>query len=119
MSRDRVFPVVLESDPQGGFTAFVPTLPSIVTQAETVEDALARAREAIELTLEDMAADGEPIPEPDRDVRIEHVTVVIDPLVTALSLAPQDEESVSSSDRAGIAEGRTELARGDVTDLGA
>jgi antitoxin HicB len=55
--RTLTFSVVLDPDPdEGGFTVLVQSLPSIVTQGQTVEDALANAREAIELTLEEMNA---------------------------------------------------------------
>ena len=37
----------------GGFTVTVPSLPGCVTDGETIEDALARAREAIGLYLRD------------------------------------------------------------------
>jgi len=45
------FAVVLEPDEDGGFTALVPSLPGVVTQGETVEEALENARDAIALTL--------------------------------------------------------------------
>jgi predicted RNase H-like HicB family nuclease len=41
----------------------VPALPEIVTYGESEEEALAMAKEAIELVLEDMAARGEDIPD--------------------------------------------------------
>jgi antitoxin HicB len=40
----------------------VPTLPSLVTQGDTLDQALAMARDAIALYLEDLVANGEPIP---------------------------------------------------------
>jgi predicted RNase H-like HicB family nuclease len=42
----------------------VPAFPGCYSQGETVEEALANAREAIELTIEGMLASGEPIPDP-------------------------------------------------------
>lgn len=57
------FTVVLEPDEEeGGYAVTVPTLPGCFTQGETVEEALAMAREAIELHLEGLIADGLPIP---------------------------------------------------------
>jgi antitoxin HicB len=47
----------------GGYTVEVPSLPGVVTEGDTREEALANAREAISLFLEDMLADGEAIPE--------------------------------------------------------
>lgn len=43
--------------------AVVPALPGCYSQGDTVEEALAGAREAIELTVEDMEARGEAIPD--------------------------------------------------------
>jgi predicted RNase H-like HicB family nuclease len=40
----------------------------VVTYGETLEEAQANAREAIELCLEAMREDGQPIPPPDRDL---------------------------------------------------
>jgi predicted RNase H-like HicB family nuclease len=42
----------------------VPAFPGCYSQGDTVEDALTNAREAITLTIEDMQASGEPIPDP-------------------------------------------------------
>ncbi len=47
------FAVVLEPDAEGGFTVLVPSLPGVVTQGETVNEALENARDAISLTLQD------------------------------------------------------------------
>lgn len=57
------FTIVLEPDPEeGGFTVLVPALPGCVTQGETREECLARAREAIMGDLEVLANDGKPVP---------------------------------------------------------
>ena len=53
---------------EGGFTVTCPKLPPVVTYGETLEEAWANAREAIELCLEVMREDGQPIPAPDRDL---------------------------------------------------
>ncbi len=55
-------------EPEGGFTVTCPKLPPVVSYGETLEEAQANAREAIELCLEVMRDDGEPIPPPDRDL---------------------------------------------------
>jgi predicted RNase H-like HicB family nuclease len=55
-------------EPEGGFTVSCPKLPPVVTYGETLEEAQANAREAIELCLEVMREDGHPIPPPDRDL---------------------------------------------------
>jgi antitoxin HicB len=55
-------------EPGGGFTVTCPKLPPVITYGETLEEAQANAREAIELCLEVMRGDGQPIPTPDRDL---------------------------------------------------
>jgi predicted RNase H-like HicB family nuclease len=47
----------------GGFSVTVPALPGCVTWGRTFDQAVAMAREAIELWLEEMSEHGEPIPE--------------------------------------------------------
>ena len=61
-------------EPEGGFTVTCPKLPPVVTYGESMGEAQANAREAIELCLE--VTDGQPIPPPDR-----HLTSPIDQLV--------------------------------------
>jgi predicted RNase H-like HicB family nuclease len=60
--QERAFEIILQPDPEDGFSVFVPELPSVVTQGETVEDAHVMAREAIEAYLEVMHEDGLPVP---------------------------------------------------------
>jgi predicted RNase H-like HicB family nuclease len=64
---------VLEPDPnEGGFTVLVPALPGCVTQGETVDECIERAKEAIAGYLECLAKDGLPAPD---DVRTATVSV--------------------------------------------
>ncbi len=44
--------VLLERSEEGGYTAYVPSLPGFISEGETTEEALANLREAIELYLE-------------------------------------------------------------------
>jgi predicted RNase H-like HicB family nuclease len=46
----------------------LPQAAPVVTYGETLEEAQTNAREAIELCLEVMREDGQPIPPPDRDL---------------------------------------------------
>jgi antitoxin HicB len=58
------FTILLQPDPdEGGFTVTVPALPGCVTQGETLEEAIAMARDAIRLHIEALIADGEPVPD--------------------------------------------------------
>jgi len=60
----RTYTIILESDmEEGGYTVTVPALPGCITQGETVEQCIERAREAIEGFIESLKADGEAIPE--------------------------------------------------------
>lgn len=71
-----------QPEPEGGFTVTCPKLPPVITYGETLEEAQANVREAIELCLDVMREGGQPIPPPDRDltaplerlVAIAHVT---------------------------------------------
>lgn len=66
MSQNREYEVVLQPEPEGGFSVFVPELPSVATQGETREEAYAMAKEAIEGYLEVMQEEGMPIPTVER-----------------------------------------------------
>lgn len=54
--------VLLNKEPEGGFTVLVPTLPGCVTYGETMDEAIVNVREAIELYIESLIAHGEPVP---------------------------------------------------------
>ena len=58
-----------QPEPEGGYTVTCPRLPPVVTYGETLAEARSNAREAIELCLEVMKQDGQPIPPPDRAPR--------------------------------------------------
>ena len=45
-----------------GYTVSVPALPGCITEGDTLEQALANAREAIEIYLESLLAHGQPPP---------------------------------------------------------
>lgn len=47
----------------GGFTVTVPSLPGCISEGDTEEQALANIRDAIDLYIEDLIADGEEVPE--------------------------------------------------------
>ncbi|MEI6503775.1 MAG: type II toxin-antitoxin system HicB family antitoxin [Armatimonadota bacterium] len=49
--------VVLEPSDEGGFTAYVPSLPGCLSEGDTREEAMANLREAIELYLEPVEDD--------------------------------------------------------------
>jgi predicted RNase H-like HicB family nuclease len=51
-----------EHSPDGGYVAFVPLLPGCHTQGDTLEEAEANVKEAIQLYLESLIAHGELVP---------------------------------------------------------
>ncbi|MBK5291094.1 MAG: type II toxin-antitoxin system HicB family antitoxin [Acidobacteriia bacterium] len=57
------YAVVIEKG-EKNLSAYVPDLPGCITTGKTVEEIERNIREAIELHLEGLADDGEPIPEP-------------------------------------------------------
>ena len=58
----RTFRVILEPNEAGGYTVTVPVLPGCISEGDTKEEALANIKEAIELYIESLEADGEPVP---------------------------------------------------------
>ncbi len=58
----RKFRAILEPNELGGYTVTVPLLPGCISEGDTREEALANIKEAIELYIESLQADGEPIP---------------------------------------------------------
>ena len=58
----RKFRVILEPNELGGYTVTVPLLPGCISEGDTKEEALTNIKEAIELYIESLQADGEPIP---------------------------------------------------------
>ena len=60
--KQNTYRVLLNKEPEGGFTVSVPTLPGCITYGDTMEEAVANVKEALELYLESLAAHGEPIP---------------------------------------------------------
>lgn len=54
--------VLLREEPEGGYTATVPTLPGCITYGETIPEAVSMAKEAIALYVESLIAHGEAVP---------------------------------------------------------
>lgn len=55
--------VIVEPDEDGGYHVNCPTLPGCHSQGDTVEEALANIKEAIQLYIEVLEEDGLPVPE--------------------------------------------------------
>ena len=57
------YPIVIYKDPDSDYGMMVPDLPGCYTFGDTIADVLTQAIEAIELHLQGMLLDGDPIPE--------------------------------------------------------
>ncbi|MBE0690813.1 MAG: type II toxin-antitoxin system HicB family antitoxin [Anaerolineae bacterium] len=55
--------VLIPDNDADGYTVIVPNLPGCISEGDTIDEALANIREAIDLYIEDLTADGEPVPE--------------------------------------------------------
>lgn len=54
--QNRTYRVIIRKEPEGSYTAIVPTLKGCITFGETIEEAMLMAKEAIEVMLESMEA---------------------------------------------------------------
>jgi antitoxin HicB len=62
--KNYTYAIFLEPDvEEGGYTVIVPSLPGCVTQGETIEEAIAMAKDAIRLFIETLVENGELVPE--------------------------------------------------------
>lgn len=77
------YDVVFEEQPQGGYTALVPSLPGCISEGDTFEEAKKNISDAIKLYLEDMEADGEEIPEDKGSVFLGQIEINRKPLASA------------------------------------
>lgn len=61
---EREYTIILHPDlDDGGYTVTVPALPGVVTEGDTLEEAIAMAKDAIVCHLDALRATGRPIPE--------------------------------------------------------
>ena len=56
--------VIFEKADDGSYSVYVPDLPGCVSAGDTLEEAEQMIREAIELHIESMREQGEPVPPP-------------------------------------------------------
>jgi predicted RNase H-like HicB family nuclease len=64
--KSQTYRILLNPEPEGGYTVIVPSLPGCVTYGETIDEAISMAEEAIELYIESLKAHGESIPDESR-----------------------------------------------------
>jgi len=60
--KTRNYRVIFRKEPEGGFTAIVPSLPGCITYGENLDEAIAMVHEAIELYIDSLIAHKEEIP---------------------------------------------------------
>ena len=63
--------VILEPSDEGGYTVYVPALPGCISEGDTLEQAMANIREAIELYLEPTEDDWVK----DKDVQVREIVL--------------------------------------------
>jgi predicted RNase H-like HicB family nuclease len=57
------YKIMLQKEPEGGYTVVVPALPGCITYGENEDEAPAMAKEAIDIYLEELQSRGEPFPD--------------------------------------------------------
>lgn len=78
-----VYPIVIHKDRDSAYGVSVPDLPGCISAGDTIDEAIAMAREAIELHLEGMLEEGLviPSPQPIEQCRAEYADAVAFALV--------------------------------------
>lgn len=62
----RKLPLVFSPQPEGGFTVTSPVLPELITEGDTLDEALANVSNALAAVLELYAEQNRPLPESTR-----------------------------------------------------
>ena len=76
MIRFYSFQIVIEKEPEDeGYYAYSPTLPGCFSNGKSIEEARRNIREAIEQHMASLLAHAQPIPQDDRLVHVEELTV--------------------------------------------
>ena len=72
------FQIIIEKEPEDeGYYAYSPTVPGCFSNGKTIEDAQRNIRQAIELHLTSMLAHSQSVPQNDRLVHVEELTVAV------------------------------------------
>jgi predicted RNase H-like HicB family nuclease len=70
------FAIVIEKEPEDeGYLAYSPNLPGCLSNGKTIEEAKRNIRQAIEQHVESLLAHGQPIPQNERLVHVEELTI--------------------------------------------
>ena len=62
----RTYRILLTQEPEGGYTVNVPALPGCITYGDNIDHAMTMAKEAIELYVATLRAEGDPVPDDSR-----------------------------------------------------
>ena len=62
MNTSKTYRIVLRKEPEGTYTAIVPSLPGCITWGDSIEHAMEMAKEAIIGYIEVLEEEGEPVP---------------------------------------------------------
>ena len=62
MSTIYKLPLVLESQPEGGYTVTCPLMPELITEGDSVQEALSNANDALIAIIEKLTDMGRPLP---------------------------------------------------------
>lgn len=72
------FEIVVEKEPEdGGYSAYSPTLPGCFSNGKTIEEAKRNIREAIQQHIQSLLTHKQPIPQNERLVHVEELTVAV------------------------------------------
>lgn len=72
------FQIVIEKEPEDvGYFAYTPNVAGCFSNGETIEETKRNIREAIEQHLASLLAHGEAVPQNDRLVHVEELTVAV------------------------------------------
>ncbi|MGH2608473.1 MAG: type II toxin-antitoxin system HicB family antitoxin [Tepidiformaceae bacterium] len=72
------FEIVIEREEEDeGYVGYSPTLPGCLSNGKTLEEAKRNIREAIQQHIESLLAHGQPVPQNDKLVHVEELTVGI------------------------------------------
>ena len=77
MDATRTYTIILEPAEEGGYIVHVPALPEICTQGDTEQEALAMAKDAIELVIASRRERGEFVPDEKEQPIVHKVTVAV------------------------------------------
>ena len=63
MSKPKTYRIILRKEPEGVYTAFVPSLPGCITWGNTIDEAIEMAKEAVEGYIAVLEEEKELIPD--------------------------------------------------------